>query len=254
MFVRRLTAKRALFLAFLAHTIYIAASFYPCWATLIPASALLGVTSSFSGIVYGVYLTSLACEYASIESPSNRQMTSLACDYVRIQPPRKDDVETTPHSSPHNNDVETMSLTNVSQAEFDNNSDKVDAKYRSHPSDINDNISGYAINNDEVKDDDKRGEEEALRVDAKLIVSVETQKYFTRFNSMLITFITCGGLLGNITSSLVLGRGESFTTALSPMQHDGYSLRNSTVSAANWTEENGNRRFLPNGFFLHWVS
>ena len=64
------TAKRAMLCGFFCHTIYIIANFYPTWATLIPASVLLGVMSPSVWVSNGVYFTSLSRQYAYLTHTS----------------------------------------------------------------------------------------------------------------------------------------------------------------------------------------
>jgi hypothetical protein len=68
-FVTRMVHKNALYVVWASHALYAAANFYPTWATLMPASALVGLTFPVFAVVYGVYVTTLADRWLTRARP-----------------------------------------------------------------------------------------------------------------------------------------------------------------------------------------
>jgi len=75
--VERLRAKRTLYAAWSAHAVFAAANAWPRWETLVPASALVGVTMASVNIVYGLYVTTLADQLTAAAAAADRGRFSL---------------------------------------------------------------------------------------------------------------------------------------------------------------------------------
>lgn len=68
--VDRLRAKKTLYVFWSANAVFAVANAFPRWETLVPASALVGVTMASGNIVYGLYVTALA---EQLEPPPSGQ-------------------------------------------------------------------------------------------------------------------------------------------------------------------------------------
>jgi len=71
--VDRLRAKKTLYVFWTANGVFAVANAFPRWETLVPASALVGVTMASGNIVYGFYVTGLADQL----DPINGQLSDV---------------------------------------------------------------------------------------------------------------------------------------------------------------------------------